>query len=134
MRSYTLSFCALAGLLLAGWHPARAQERDPRERDHNHDWGRAHRVIERTQEDLRHVEHHDAWAVADRGHYEAAERNLTDVRRDLDQNLLDPNRLDQAIAEIEHISHVDMLDRHARERLSEDVRELHRMRDDWHWR
>ncbi|MGP8243844.1 MAG: hypothetical protein ACLQVN_04905 [Bryobacteraceae bacterium] len=114
----------MAGLLLSGWIPAQAQNRD---------WGRAHRIIEQTQEDLHHIAHHDVWASADRGHYEAAERNLSTVRRDLDQNRLDRRRLDAAIGEIEHITHVDALDRRARERLNDDVRELHRLRDSWRW-
>jgi hypothetical protein len=125
MRNYTLSYLAITALVLTTSSPVRAQE---------HDWGRAHRIIEKTQEDLRHIEHHDVWALADRGHYDAAERNLADVRKDLDQNRLDRGRLEQSIAEIEHITHVDALDNHARERLTEDVRELHRLRDDWHWK
>jgi len=124
MRSHTLPYLALAGLLLSGWIPAQAQNRD---------WNRAHRVIEKTQEDLRHIEHHDAWAAGDRGHYEAAERNLTAVRRDLDQNRLDRGRLGAAISEIEHITHVGALDRRAREQLNGDASELHRLRDSWRW-
>ena len=129
MRSYVLPYIALTGFLFTGWHPLAAQTRD-----RDHDWDRAHHVIEKAHEDVRRIEHHDAWTVTDRGHYEAAERNLADVRHDLDQNRLDRNRLDQAIAEIENIAHVDALDRHARERLAEDIRELRRLRDDWHWR
>ncbi len=125
----TMSCLAITGLLLAaGWSPVAAQERQER------DWGRAHRVIEKTQEDLRRVEHHDVWAVPDRGHFEAAERNLADIRKDLDQNRLDRGRLDRAIEEIEHVTHVDALNGRAREQLNEDVRELHRLRDEWHWR
>src|SRR5580692_753817 len=86
------------------------------------DWDRAHRIVGKAQEDLHHIEHHDAWAQADRGHYEAAERNLADVRKDLDGNRLDRERLEATIVEIEHITHVDMVDRHAREVLTEDVR------------
>jgi hypothetical protein len=124
MRNQTL-FLAIAGLFVAGTMPTYAQEGD---------WGRAHRVIEKTQEDLHHIEHHDVWAVPDRGHYEAAERNLSDVRQDLDRNRLDRGRLDAAIGEIEHITHVDALDRHAREMMAADLHELQRLRDDWHWR
>ena len=98
------------------------------------DWDRAHRVIGKTQEDLRRIEHHEAWAEGDRGHYEAAERNLSDVRRDLDQNRLDRGRLDETIAEIEHITHVDRIEPRARETLTEDVRQLRRLREEWHWR
>ncbi len=98
------------------------------------DWDRAHRIIGKTQEDLRRVQHHEAWAEGDRGHYEAAERNLADVRRDLDERRLDRGRLDATIAEIEHITHVDRLDPRARETLNMDARQLRRLRDDWHWR
>jgi len=98
------------------------------------DWDRAHRVIGKTQEDLHRIEHHDVWAAPDRGHYDAAERNLSDVRHDLDENRLDRGRLEATIGEIEHITHVDGLDRHAREVLMEDVRELRRLRDAWRWR
>jgi hypothetical protein len=73
------------------------------------------------------------WASADRVHYEAAERNLTTVRRDLDQNRLDRRNLDAAISEIEHITHVGALDRRAREQLNADASELHRLRDSWRW-
>ena len=126
MKTQTLSYLAIGSILLAAWtSPARAQE---------HDWDRAHRIIDRVQEDLRHIEHHDVWAVPDRGHYEAAERNLADVRQDLDHNRLDRPRLDRTIEEIEHIARVDRLDGQARERLAEDLRELRRLRDDWHWR
>jgi len=124
MRSATLPFLALAGLVLSGWIPAQAQNRDR---------GRAHRIIEKTQEDLHHVEHRDRWGMADRGHYDAAERNLNAVRRDLDQNRLDRRRLDAAIGEIEHITRVDAVDRRARELLNDDARELHRLRDAWRW-
>jgi hypothetical protein len=116
---------AVAGLLIAAFTPAmKAQE---------HDWPRAHRLIEKVQTDLRAVEHHDTWPEADRGHYDAAERNLTDVRHDLDENRLDRGKLDAAIGEMEHISHVNLLDPKVRETVNEDVRELRRLRDEWHW-
>ena len=47
---------AIAGLFLAAYLPMQAQD---------HDWPRAHRVIEKTQADLRMVEHHDVWPAAD---------------------------------------------------------------------
>jgi hypothetical protein len=126
MQSQTLSYVAITSLFFAAWaSPARAQERD---------WGRAHRITGKAQEDLRQIEHHDVWAVADRGHDEAAEHNLADIRHDLDENRLDRGRLDHTIEEIEHITHVDALDGRARERLADDLRELRRLRDDWHWR
>lgn len=99
-----------------------------------HDWERARRVIAKSQEDLHRVEHRDAWAEPDRGHYAAAERNLADVRRDLDQKRLDRPRLEETIAEMEHITHVDRIDGRMREMLTEDLRELRRLRDEWHWR
>ena len=125
MQKQILSF-VIAGLFVAGCSPLRAQE-------HGRDWDRAHRIIEKTQDDLRHVEHHDAWAVTERGHYDAAERNLADVRRDLDKNRLDRGRLEAAISEIEHITHVNALDPKPREVLGDDLRELRRLRDDWRW-
>jgi hypothetical protein len=115
----TLSF----GLAIAGM--VAAQE---------HDWDHAHRVVGKAQEDLHRIEHRDAWAEADRGHYEAAERNLANVRKDLDGNRLDRGRLEATIMEVEHITHVDAIDRRAREVLTEDVRELRRLKDSWHWR
>jgi hypothetical protein len=121
----TLPSLAIAGALLAAWLPAVAQE---------HDWDRAHRIVEKTQADLHHIEHHDIWTAVDRGHYDAAERNLSQVRRDLDNNRLDRGRLNAAIAEVEHITHVDALDRGSREALSGDLHEMQRLRDDWHWR
>jgi hypothetical protein len=129
MHSNTLSLLTIAAVTLAGVYPAFAQDRD-----HDHDWNRASHLIEKTQEDLRRVQHHDAWAVPDRGHYEAAERNLADVRHDLDENRLDRPRLDQAISEVEHISKVNALNREVRDRLCEDLRELRRLEHDWHWR
>jgi hypothetical protein len=127
MRNQILSF-AIAGLFLAGSFPALAQEHG-----HGHDWNRAQRIIGKTQEDLRRVEHHDAWAEVDRGHYDAAERNLADVRRDLGENRLDRRRLDDVISQVETISRINALNPRVRERLNEDVRELHRLRDDWRW-
>ena len=120
---HTLTF-AIAGLMVAGCLSIQAQDRD---------WDHAHRVIGKTQEDLRRVEHRDIWTVADRGHYEAAERNLSDVRADLDHNRLDRGRLEAAINEIEHITHVDKIDGHARDMLSDDLHELQRLRDGWRW-
>jgi len=114
---------AVAGLLIAGLTPLYAQ-----------DWDRAHRIMGKTQEDLHRIERHDRWAQADRGHYDAAERNLADVQRDLDHNRLDRRRLEDTIREIEFITHVDALDARAREALNSDARELHRLRDEWHWR
>jgi len=116
---------AMAGLFVAGSDVAWGQE---------HDWNRARHVIERTQRDLRGIEHHDVWTLPERGHYEAAERNLGDVRRDLDENRLDRRRLDAAIGEMEHVSQTAALDPRARDRLNEDIHELNRLRDDWHWR
>ena len=124
MRTFVL---AMAGVLLAGGMisvPAMAQDRD---------WARAQRIIGQTQEDLRRVEHHDVWATPERGHYDAAERNLADVRRDLDDHRLDRRRLEDAINEIEHVTHVNALDPKPREALSGDLRELRRLRDEWHW-
>jgi hypothetical protein len=123
MRIQTLLTFVAAGLFIAGSVPVQAQ-----------DWERAHRIINKTMEDLHRIEHRDVWAAPDRGHYEAAERNLNDVRKDLDGNRLDRGRLDSTISEIEYITHVDGLDRRAREVLNEDARELHRLRDDWRWR
>jgi hypothetical protein len=126
MQAQTLSYLAMTSMLFAALaSPVRAQD---------HDWDRAHRILDKAHEDLRLIEHHDVWAVPDRGHYEAAERNLGDIRRDLDHNRLDRARLDETIAEIEHITHVDALDGRARERLGEDLRELRRLREEWHWR
>jgi hypothetical protein len=125
MRSHILPFFALAGLVLAGWNPARAQERD---------WPRAHRIVERALDNLHHIEHREGWITGDRGHFDAAEHNLADIRKDLDRNRLDRGRLEDAIREVEYITHVDRLDGHARERLNEDLRELRHLRDEWHWR
>ena len=58
------------------------------------------------------VERHDAWALPDRGHYESAGKNLADVGRHLDGN---------------------RLDRGARDRLIEDLNQLRRLREDWHF-
>lgn len=123
MRKYTFAL-AIAGLLLAGWTPARAQQ----------DWGRAHRIIDKTLNDLHRVEHHEAWATGDRGHYEAAEHNLMDVRRDLDRNHLDRGHLQATINEVEYITHVDAVRPRARQVLAEDVREMRRLDHDWRWR
>jgi hypothetical protein len=126
MLKQTLSTLGLSAMLFAGWSAAALAQ--------NLDWPRAHRVIEKADTDLHHIEHHEAWATGDRGHYEAAEHNLADVRKDLDHNRLDRARLDAVVSEIEYITHVDRIDPHARERLNEDARELHRLRDEWHWR
>ena len=69
MRCQTLSYLGITGLLLTGRLPIAAQDQ--------HDWDRAHHVIERTREDLRHIEHRETWARQDRGHYEVAERSLS---------------------------------------------------------
>jgi hypothetical protein len=115
----------VAGLSLATLTvPVQAQPRD---------WARAHRIIRQAQEDLHRVQRHEAWKEGDRGHYAAAERNLADVSRDLDQNRLDRRRLDATIEEMEYITHVDALGPREREALNNDARELHRLRDDWHW-
>ena len=134
MRKQLLSF-AIAGMFLAGSVVVFAQDHD-RDRDHDrdHDWDGARGTVSRTMEDLRHVEHRDAWAVVDRGHYEAAERNLADVNKDLSENRLDRRRLNAAISEIEHVSDVTALDRHSHERLSDDIRDLRHLESSWHWR
>ena len=125
MLNILFSGLAVLGILLSGWTPAPAQDRD---------WERAHRIIGKTMEDLRHVEHRDVWAVVERGHYEAAERNLGDISRDLDHNRLDRGRLEAAIRDVESVAHVTKIDPEARDRLNEDLRELRRLRDEWHWR
>lgn len=123
MQKPTLTL-AIAGLLLAGWIPAHAQD----------DWGRAHRIIDKTMEDLHRIEHREAWKSGDRGHYDAAEHNLADVRADLDRNRLDRGRLGATINEVEYITHVDAVSPRAREVLTQDVREMRRLDHDWHWR
>ena len=118
MRTLILSLSfAVAGLVAA-------QDRD---------WDRAHRIVGKAQEDLHRIEHHDAWADTDRGHYDAAGGVLADVRKDLDAGLSGSRKIGGDHFEI-HITHVDMVDRHAREVLTEDVRELRRLRDSWRWR
>jgi hypothetical protein len=98
------------------------------------EWDRAHRIVGKTMEDLHRIEHRDAWAEPDRGHYDAAEHNLADVNRGLDEHRLERGRLDATIAEIEHITHVDRLDGRIRGVLTEDARELRKLRDEWHFR
>jgi hypothetical protein len=119
-----MRFLLLASLCFAIPALVSAQDRD---------WDRAQRVTAKVQEDLHHIEHHEMWADGDRGHYDAAERNLSDVRQDLDHNRLDRDRLEKSIQEMEFIAHVDRLEPRMRDQIMEDVRDLRRLRDEWHW-
>ncbi|HLH39909.1 MAG TPA: hypothetical protein VKX39_12235 [Bryobacteraceae bacterium] len=94
---------------------------------------RARNIVSKTMDDLRHVERHDQFAPEDRERYQRATRDLEDMRRDLDDHRLDRERLDRAIEEIERVARVDTVGERERRELMGDVRELRRLRDDWHY-
>ncbi len=124
-----LSRCVLGAILAAAVIPlASAQER---ERERGPQWDRAHQVVSRTMDTLRHIERRESLAGDERDHYDRALRALSDVDRSTSQGRFDRGRLDEAIEQVDRVSRSRMLDPQERDRLLDDLRDLRRLRDDW---
>ena len=125
-RFLFLRFLLMAALIPVVW----AQDRD-RDHGHDHDWEHARQVVDRTMEDLRHVERRDAFAGDDRERYDRALRALADVDRSLADSRFDRGRLDEAIEQVDHVTRSRMLDPKERDRVLADLRDLRRVREEW---
>ena len=121
----------MTGLLVAAASFAYSQDRD-HDRDRGHDWERARQVVDRTMDDLRHVERRDAFAGDDRERYDHALRSLADVDRSLADGRFDRGKLDEAIEHVDHVTRSRILDPRERDRVMDDLRDLRRMREEWH--
>jgi hypothetical protein len=122
-------------VLLAALIPfTQAQERD-RDRDHDRDRGRsweyARQIVDRTIDDLRHLERQEAFAGDDRERYQHALRALADADRALADGRFDRGKLDEAIDHVDHVAKSRILDPRERDRVLDDLRDLRRMREDW---
>jgi hypothetical protein len=130
MNRRQFSQFALAGLTAATALKLSAQDRD--DRREGHDWERGRELVRRTMEDMRHLERRESFAGDERGHYEGALQDLERFDRSLDERHFDRDRLDQAIARINDVTRSRMLDERERERLSQDLADLRRFREEWH--
>ena len=131
MMSKQISRFLMTGLLVAAASFAYSQDRD-HDRERGHDWERARQVVDRTMDDLRHVERRDAFAVDDRERYDHALRSLADVDRSLADSRFDRGKLDEAIEHVDHVTRSRILDPRERDRVMDDLRDLRRMREEWH--
>ncbi len=130
MRALKSSHFILAGLLIAATSAAFGQDRD-RDRDRGHDWDRTREVVNRTMEDLRHIERRESFANEDRERYDHALRSLAEVDRSLADSRFDRGRLDEAIEQVDHVTRSRMLDPRERDRVMDDLRDLRRIREEW---
>ena len=126
-----LSRFLLAGVFAAAMIPAaHAQDRD-RDRDRGRSWEQAREVIARTMEDLRHIDRRDSSSGDDRERYEKAMRSLSDFDRSVSEGHFDKGKLDEAIEQVDRVMHSKMLDPRERDRVTDDLRDLRRLREEW---
>jgi len=107
---------------------ARAQDRD---RDRDRSWERAREVVARTIEDLRHIERREAFRGDDRDRYDKAMKSLAEVDRKVSEGRMDRGDLDEAIEHVDHVTRSRILDPKERDRVTDDLRDLRRLREDW---
>ena len=129
--SHLLSRFLLAAAFTVAAMPAVHAQREDRDRDRRPGWDRAHEVVNRAIEDLRHLERRDAFGGEDRDRYNHAMRALADFDRSISENRFDRGRLDEAIEQLDHVTRSRMLEARERDRVLDDLRDLRRLREEW---
>ncbi len=94
-------------------------------------WEHAREIVDRTMDDLRHIERQNAFAGEDRDRYERAMRSLSDFDRSVSEGRFDRGKLDEAIEHVDHVMKSKMLDPRERDRVMDDLRDLRRLREEW---
>jgi len=120
MRRLLFGFAAV--LLVAAWGQSRAMAQDGSYSD-------ARQVVQRVQDDLRHVKHEDAGNHKQEDHVEGALKHLSDFDRGLSNNKFDKGRLDAAIDHMRKVVDDNTLDTHTRDTLNADIDSLRQLRE-----
>jgi hypothetical protein len=115
---------ALALMLLAYGPVAHAQFEGPR-----YDAQSVSALVDRVHTDLDHA--YGVWhfSTDDRGHLNHAEKELREFAQTWDKGKFDVGRLDNAIGSIQHVLDSNKLPEVDRTAISDDVTQLHRMRE-----
>src|ERR1700722_18423859 len=124
MKNFS-SIALLAGMLLACGPVARAQfEGAPR-----YDAQSVSALVDRVHADLDHAYRMWHFSNDERDRLNHAEKELREFAQTWDKNKFDVGRLDDAIGGIQHILDRNKLPEMERAALSDDVTQLHRMRE-----
>ncbi len=111
-----------AVLLVAAWGQARAIAQDGSYSD-------ARQLVQRVQDDLRHVKHEDVGNHKQEDHVEGALKHLSDFDRGLSNNRFDKDRLDAAIDHIRKVVDDNTIDAKTRDTLNEDIDSLRQLKE-----
>ena len=90
----------------------------------------ARQLVQRVQEDLRHVGEEDARNHKQADHVEGALKHLSDFDRGLSNNKFDKDRLNAAIDHMKKVLNDNTLDAKDRDAINDDVRDLQHLRVD----
>ncbi|MGD1096143.1 MAG: hypothetical protein ABSB35_29635 [Bryobacteraceae bacterium] len=115
----TLALSGLAFFALACW--AWAQP----------DFDRGRSLVERTDHDLRKVEHLDRFSAKDHERYDNALRHLSEFDSGLSRGKYDHGKLDAAIDDLNNVCRNNILSPGDRDMLQADLRDLRELRADW---
>ena|SRR5579862_2054734 len=99
--------------------PARAQDNL---------YANARSLVDRAQNDLRHASHLAKDRDKERERYDNAQRSLSEFDKNLARNKFDKDKLDGAINDVKNVVDHNTLDPEARDRLSQDLRDLRELR------
>lgn len=113
-------FTVGAVLLITAWG-AKAQEGS---------YPEARQLVQRVQEDLRHVGHEDARNHKQEDHVEGALKHLAEFDRGLSNNKFDKDRLDAAIDHMKKVVDDNTIDAKDRDALNADINDLQHLRVD----
>ena len=89
----------------------------------------ARNIVQRTEEDLRHLRKEGARNEKERERVDNARKHLSDFDRNLSRNKFDKDRLDSAIDDVKNVLEHDTLETRDRDVLNQDINDLRRMRE-----
>jgi hypothetical protein len=122
-RFLTIAF--VAGALLMCGPVVRAQfDSGPRYDAHS-----VSALVDRVHDDLDHAYRLKHFSNDDRERLNRAEKELREFSQTWDKGKFDVGRLDEAIGSIQHVLNNNKLPENARLPISDDVTQLHRMRE-----
>ena len=107
-------------LLVAAWS-ARAQDGP---------YSDARQLVQRVQEDLRHVGHEDARNHKQADHVEEAQKHLSDFDKGLSNGKFEKDRLDAAIDHLKQVVDGNTLEARDRDAINTDIDDLRHLKAD----
>ncbi len=113
-------FCITAAVFLAAWG-AWAQDGA---------YPDARQLVQRVQEDLRHIMQEDARNHKQEDHVEGALKHLSDFDKGLANNRFDKDRLDAAIDHMKKVLDDNTIEARDRDMLTADIEDLRPLRVD----